>query len=1116
MLLVFNFSLWAQNLALDFDGVDDFALFNPVIPKSELNPNSFSIELIIEVRSSEDMAIVSQNSQNPFEIGIIDGGFPFVHVNGNTYIFHEYQLEPDYCVQLSFDIEAEDISLFVNGSFTGLRQKYYTGNEVNKYDDWYLGQSLIGLPNYDGIIDQVRGFDGARTLSQINQYLFSQIPFNEKWQNFYFNFNRYTNNNILTDDNNISTHLFLGGLAGTLSHRPTFTEGSCEEEQVITESVSVSCQASIPACAPPTATNELLCNGDFEQYCSDLNNPPSWANTFHAFGSAVSPGSDVVNWTASPGNDLMNSAFFVRNGLGTQNGLQPYAPGSLGFFNIPNSNLFFNPPSNSHNGSGNAYAALVYSCQGGISTTTTGTNYSSMLSTTLNADLKANSTYIFQGQFYKSYWNFFCSFLFGNTTSTDIMITFTDGAGNTFTPANPVITVPHFSLVNGNNGWSALSLTFTTPANLQANTFNQMEISIDNLPLNVNDDEIVYLDDLSLLELSSGRDWPQYVNAGLGINGASGNDIWSNSIKKDSQENLYLMLAVRNDNLDITWGIPSAASLNTGNVKEGSLITKYSPTGTLIWQEFYPHVTFTDIEIDANDNIIASGYTDPCPIFYELAMPYYPNISPQPSTVVTNTPWPNINYTPSAPITVPAQTVTNSLFPGSSKIPVPAVDVYPYNSSQAAVGRINSTTGLANIDAYGDFGNEKFLDVELINNVAYFFFFGEDDPTDFILAPKYSNGLPLITLISGPHSNSILWNNNPFTNEEILFANPTTLINKGNLPYSSPSPKAPAAGVHFSNDFDFRMLGHSTSDVNNIYVLTKGSLSKVSITSSQVINHAYLRGNLNDAPADLASYFQLNDYGEIFISYNQGDYAQEVRKQSDLTLTDTKLNDANNVPTFISCNNQNVYFSYASYTSSSNCYDLKVEKRTRNNSTSIWNGNNLIWTKATSNLDASVKPKSSNTYANLYMSSVYLANRNELAYSSFFRSKAANWTLGTSPHNLIATNMLVGTQNAFTGTILDFGGVPSFKNNLKDSSFSSLNDSFNLYPNPVNNYLNIQCEKKIRTINISHSNGSGVISMSSDKRENLPIDVRLLPKGIYFIRITFSDNTNYESKFIKD
>lgn len=105
---------------------------------------------------------------------------------------------------------------------------------------------------------------------------------------------------------------------------------------------------------------------------------------------------------------------------------------------------------------------------------------------------------------------------------------------------------------NGNNGWSALSLTFTTPANLQANTFNQMEISIDNLPLNVNDDEIVYLDDLSLLELSSGRDWPQYVNAGLGINGASGNDIWSNSIKKDSQENLYLMLAVRNDNLDIT------------------------------------------------------------------------------------------------------------------------------------------------------------------------------------------------------------------------------------------------------------------------------------------------------------------------------------------------------------------------------------------------------------------------------------------------------------------------------------------------------------------------------------------------------------------------------------
>jgi hypothetical protein len=83
-------------------------------------------------------------------------------------------------------------------------------------------------------------------------------------------------------------------------------------------------------------------------------------------------------------------------------------------------------------------------------------------------------------------------------------------------------------------------------------------------------------------------------------------------------------------------------------------------------------------------------------------------------------------------------------------------------------------------------------------------------------------------------------------------------------------------------------------------------------------------------------------------------------------------------------------------------------------------------------------------------------------------------------------------------------------------SISELDTSkLNMYPNPVTNTLFITCKKDILMYNISNILSQEIYS-SKAQDTNESIDFSSYESGVYFVNITFQDNTKITKKVIKD
>jgi len=81
---------------------------------------------------------------------------------------------------------------------------------------------------------------------------------------------------------------------------------------------------------------------------------------------------------------------------------------------------------------------------------------------------------------------------------------------------------------------------------------------------------------------------------------------------------------------------------------------------------------------------------------------------------------------------------------------------------------------------------------------------------------------------------------------------------------------------------------------------------------------------------------------------------------------------------------------------------------------------------------------------------------------------------------------------------------------LRTNAFAA-EDAISIYPNPVNNILNINCDKPVETANIYNNVGQLVLSVTDRK----DIDVTALSVGNYFLKIT-SDTQTQTLQFIKN
>ncbi|MCF7834823.1 T9SS type A sorting domain-containing protein [Candidatus Gracilibacteria bacterium] len=74
--------------------------------------------------------------------------------------------------------------------------------------------------------------------------------------------------------------------------------------------------------------------------------------------------------------------------------------------------------------------------------------------------------------------------------------------------------------------------------------------------------------------------------------------------------------------------------------------------------------------------------------------------------------------------------------------------------------------------------------------------------------------------------------------------------------------------------------------------------------------------------------------------------------------------------------------------------------------------------------------------------------------------------------------------------------------------------SIRIYPNPVNNFLNVELEEIPNLVQIVDLTGHVLLSQKVDS-ENFKIDVSYLSRGIYFIHFNFEDGYSTSTKFIK-
>ena len=72
-----------------------------------------------------------------------------------------------------------------------------------------------------------------------------------------------------------------------------------------------------------------------------------------------------------------------------------------------------------------------------------------------------------------------------------------------------------------------------------------------------------------------------------------------------------------------------------------------------------------------------------------------------------------------------------------------------------------------------------------------------------------------------------------------------------------------------------------------------------------------------------------------------------------------------------------------------------------------------------------------------------------------------------------------------------------------------------LYPNPVNNILNIESELAVANVSIYSITGSLVHQVNSSRMLSQSIDISELAEGMYIIRLGFENGESYSSKLTK-
>lgn len=674
LILIFlsTTNFFAQTGALQFDGIDDYASIEIHPAIRSFNEGPWSLELSFKPYSlNDDQILVSQistpNNISPFAVGINTAGNIFIILDGENYLIEETQVNTETCSFLSLIFLPEQIDVYLNGELIQSIERSSILPEVG-VELFYLGQLYPdNNTSFEGLISEFRLFNDARSQSEVLDYQNNLIPFNDDGVVTLFRFNIFQNN-VGISEHVGHNYAKLGDWGSDNTQEPLITAESCIDAN---EPESISSLCSPPACVSSNLpSNELMCNGNFEQYCSKLERTDShwqsigfpsepWLLPHHAYIQTLdaplsAQGSDVTSWQASPS---FSPDFYVRNGIAwnpnrTQHSF-PFFPNAFPG-QYPNW-LGANPPQDSWNGQGNAFSAIA----------SVGPSSGEGLINSLNYPIEEDSTYVFSGWFYKQ----------------NMM----DFAGAVDTTSNPA-TLKLYA----HNGTSSVLLGSTSiphwnknPSSTNHWSYHQIRFKAKNIPLNSSQlyitavapvgDSYLFMDDLSLLKLSKNQmAFPQYIYSG------DINDYHHRVIKSDDSGYVYALTAVEsvNKTTNLTAGkhLPLGTTIND---TRGSYLVKFDSSGMVLWEQYYPDIEIIDFDFANNNTILAVGTNA---------------ISTSISNVITNSQSFEIDTT-----------CTD--------------DIINFNTPQLIISRINCTNGaLVYSRAYGGTGQEYGYGVHVDQN----------------------------------------------------------------------------------------------------------------------------------------------------------------------------------------------------------------------------------------------------------------------------------------------------------------------------------------------------------------------------------------------------------------
>lgn len=282
---------------------------------------------------------------------------------------------------------------------------------------------------------------------------------------------------------------------------------------------------------------------------------------------------------------------------------------------------------------------------------------------------------------------------------------------------------------------------------------------------------------------------------------------------------------------------------------------------------------------------------------------------------------------------------------------------------------------------------------------------------------------------------------------------------------------------------------------SNIFILRgDGNLDKLNITGTSRFSFSQTNTSIPLDPTYMQPSF---DNSNVFVAYKDPNLIEQ-RNYSNLNLTSSFS--TSKLPLSIASGFSGDYVLYRQDPNGTTSHKvIGIEKLDPNNF------GTPIWLKESSGHQAAtINHVQTRRFAVNSDISPFQIQNNELGIITSFSTSASPWMTSFDSKTVSGTNQGVG--NCVITKITDAGSLGYFKNGLSPSKAAGefLDKSAidcNLFPNPNDGQFAVEANEEIDAIEVFELSGQRVITIKGNNSNNQIINLKSIPKGLYFVTI---------------